>query len=119
MYGYARGIGGLAWAAALVLVLRAGLLQRVTSALAAVGRMAFSNYVLQTVCCTLFFFGYGLGYYGELSRVRLMLVWLGVTAVQVGFSLLWLRRFRFGPLEWAWRALTYGRRPPFRRARGS
>jgi uncharacterized protein len=116
LYGVVRGIGGLSWAAALVLLLRAGVLGWLLRTLAAVGRLAFSNYVLQTVCCTLFFFGYGLGYYAELSRSQLLLVWLGVTVVQVAFSLLWLRRFQFGPLEWAWRALTYWRRPPLVRA---
>jgi uncharacterized protein len=115
-YAYTRGIVGLAWAAGLLLILRAGRLRGFTAALGAVGRMAFSNYVLQTVLCTLLFFGYGLGQYARFSRAELMLVWLGVTLVQIAFSVLWLRRFRFGPLEWAWRALTYGRRPPLRLA---
>jgi uncharacterized protein len=119
LYGYLRGIGGLGWAAALVLVVRAGALRWLTAALAAVGRMAFSNYVLQTICCTLFFFGYGLGFYGQLSRAKLMMVWLGVSAVQVAFSMLWLRGFLFGPLEWAWRSLTYGRRQPMRKDGGA
>lgn len=115
-YAYTRGIVGLAWAAALILVLRAHLLRRVTTALAAVGRMAFTNYVLQTVLCTLLFFGYGFGLYGSLSRAELMLVWTGCSLVQVAFSILWLRHFRFGPLEWAWRALTYGAQPLRERA---
>lgn len=114
-YGYVRGLGGLGWAAALILVVRAGALPWLTVPLAAVGRMAFSNYILQTICCTLFFFGHGFGWYGELSRAKLMVVWLGVTAVQIAFSMAWLRSFRFGPMEWAWRSLTYGRRQPLRR----
>ncbi len=115
-YAYTRGLMGLAWAAALILVLRAGIARACTAALGAVGRMAFSNYILQTLCCTFFFFGYGFGFYGELSRSQLMLVWLAVSLIQIAFSVLWLRAFRFGPLEWAWRSLTYWKLQPFRRA---
>jgi len=114
-YPFLRLCGGLGWAALLIFCVRNGALRLLTAPLASVGRMAFSNYVLQTVCCTLLFLGYGLGHYGEYSRSKLMLVWLAVTAVQVVFSVAWLRWFRFGPLEWAWRALTYWQRPPFRR----
>lgn len=114
-YAYTRGLTGLAWAAGLILIVRAGLARALTRALAAVGRMAFSNYILQTLCCTFLFFGYGLGYYAKFSRSQLMLVWLAVTLIQVAFSLIWLRHFRFGPLEWAWRSLTYWRRQPLRR----
>lgn len=114
-YPFARGLVGLAWGATFILLVRAARLRALTGALAAVGRMAFSNYVLQTVCCTLLFFGYGLGLYASLSRSALMLVWLGVSAVQIVFSLLWLRWFRFGPLEWVWRSLTYWRLQPLSR----
>ncbi|MGE3173821.1 MAG: DUF418 domain-containing protein [Planctomycetota bacterium] len=115
-YPFLRLLGALGWAALLILVLRRGALRAVTGTLAAVGQLAFSNYVLQTVCCTVLFFGFGFGWYGDLSRAELMLVVAAVSAVQIAFSLLWLRRFRFGPLEWAWRSLTYWRRQPFRRA---
>jgi uncharacterized protein len=114
-YHYSRTLIALAWASGLLLLLRAGRLPRLSAALGAVGRMAFSNYVLQTVCCTLLFFGYGLSLYGSLSRAQTMLVVLAVTAVQVAFSLAWLAFFRFGPLEWAWRSLTYWRLQPIRR----
>src|SRR5262245_479859 len=82
-YPFLRLCGGLGWAALLLLCVRSGALRVVTAPLADVGRMAFSNYVLQTICCTLFFFGYGLGHYAEYSRSQLMLVWLAVTAVQL------------------------------------
>lgn len=115
-YAYTRGLTGLAWAAALILIVRAGLAQALTRVLGAVGRMAFSNYILQTLCCTFLFFGYGFGYYGDFSRSQLMVVWLAVSLIQIAFSVLWLRAFRFGPLEWAWRSLTYWKAQPFRRA---
>lgn len=114
-YAYSRGLVGLAWASALILIVQRGVLRWLSAPLAAVGRMAFSNYVLQTICCTLLFFGYGLGLYGSIDRGPLLLVVVGVSAVQVAFSLLWLRRFRYGPLEWAWRSLTWWQCQPMRR----
>ena len=84
----------------------------VTDALAAVGRTAFTNYLLQTVLATSVFYGHGLGLFGQLSRVELLGVVLAIWAIQVPLSVLWLRRFRFGPVEWCWRTLTYGERQP-------
>ena len=113
-YPWTRALVALGWAALVVLAVRAGRAVPVTWILGSVGRLAFSNYVLQTVCCTLWFFGYGLGHYGTQSRSELMVVVLVVTAIQVGFSGLWSRWFRIGPLEWAWRSLTYWRLQPLR-----
>lgn len=79
------------------------------------GRMALTNYIGASVISTLFFFGYGLGYWGQLSRPGQMAFVAVVFALQVAFSWLWLRHFRYGPLEWAWRALTYWHLPPMRR----
>ncbi len=75
--------------------------------LAAVGQMALTNYVMQAVICTLFFFGYGLNYFGELGYYQVFYVVAGVWVVQLTVSPLWLRWFHFGPLEWLWRSLTY------------
>jgi len=113
-YPFVRGLAGLGWAAGSILLVQRGWMRWLTTALGRVGRMAFSNYLLQTLCCTWFFFGYGLGYYGRLSRAELMLVWLGVSLVQVLASWLWLSRFRLGPVEWLWRSLTYQRWQPLR-----
>jgi uncharacterized protein len=76
--------------------------------LAAVGRTALSNYLLQSLLCTGLFYGHGLGWFGHLSRSQLWGVVGAVWVVQIVASVLWLRRFRFGPLEYAWRRLTYG-----------
>ena len=83
--------------------------------LAAVGRTALTNYLLQTILCTTIFYGHGLGWFGSVDRVGQLGVVAAVWAVQLIASPLWLRRFRFGPAEWAWRWLTYGVRPPLRR----
>ena len=82
--------------------------------LAAAGRMALTVYVTQSVIMTLLFFGYGLGLYGSVGPAIGLPIALGVFLVQVAFATWWLARFRFGPLEWAWRSLTYGEFQPFR-----
>ncbi|MCR9245272.1 MAG: DUF418 domain-containing protein [bacterium] len=115
LYPWLRGLTGLGWAALLILLLRTPLAGALGTLLGNVGRMAFTNYILQTLLCTSFFFGWGLGYFGELSRSELMIVVLVVSVVQIVFSVVWLRVFRFGPLEWLWRSLCYWQRQPMRR----
>ena len=88
----------------------------VTGALSAVGRTAFSNYILQTVIATTIFYGHGLGLFGRVSRVEQAGVVVAIWAVQIVLSVLWLRFFRFGPLEWLWRTVTYGERQPLRKS---
>ncbi len=88
--------------------------RRWTARLAAVGRMALSNYIGQTILGTLFFYGYGLGLFGRLERAALWIVVVAIWCVQLAVCPIWLRRFRFGPLEWLWRSLTYGRPQPMR-----
>jgi uncharacterized protein len=82
------------------------------SRLAAVGRMALSNYLLESVICTLIFDGYGLGLYARLGRAELLFVVFMVWASILALSPIWLRHFRFGPVEWVWRSLTYWQRQP-------
>jgi len=99
-----------------MLICRSGLLPRVRHGLAAVGRMAFTNYLLQTLICTTLFYGYGLGLFGHVGRFAQMGVVLLVWVLLVAFSAFWMRRFRFGPAEWLWRSLTYWKRQPMRLA---
>jgi len=84
--------------------------------LAAVGQMALTNYLLQTLICTTLFYGHGLGWFGRVERWQQLTIVLAVWALQLLLSPWWLGRFRFGPAEWLWRALAYGRWQPFRRA---
>jgi len=72
-----------------------------------VGRMAFSNYLMQSIICTLIFNGYGFGWFGYLERYQLYEIVVGVWLFQIAFSWLWLKLFLYGPFEWAWRSLTY------------
>ncbi|OYR55374.1 DUF418 domain-containing protein [Halorubrum halodurans] len=85
-----------------------------TRAFAAVGRTAFTNYLLQTVVATTVFYGHGLGLFGSVSRIEALGMVVAFWAIQVPLSVLWLRRYRFGPVEWLWRTLTYGERQPMR-----
>jgi uncharacterized protein len=83
---------------------------------AAAGRMAFTNYISQTLICVTLFYGYGIGFglFGTMNRIQLLAVAIVIWILQLWWSPLWLGRFRFGPLEWLWRSLTYGHRQPLR-----
>jgi uncharacterized protein len=88
---------------------------RIAHALAPAGRMALSNYLLQSLACSLIFTGYGLGLMGSVSPGFGMLIAGGLFAGQMAASAWWLRRFSYGPVEWVLRALTIGRWPAMRR----
>jgi uncharacterized protein len=122
---YVMRIGGIAnyWGSLIVacghiglvmLVVRAGALQRLMARFAAVGRMALTNYLMHSVILTTVFYGYGLGLYGSIPRFWQMGFVIGVIGVQLLLSPWWLDRYRFGPVEWLWRSLTYWKRQPFR-----
>lgn len=96
----------LGWIAVLMIVLKLGLLDRAMRGLAAVGRLALSNYLFQTLACTTIFYGHGLGLYGQLTRAELLLVVVLVWAVQVALSIWWVRYHPIGPFEAAWRSLA-------------
>lgn len=81
---------------------------------AAVGRTAFTNYLMQSVIGTLIFYNYGLGLYGKVQPFMAVLIALGIFIFQMIVSNIWLTHYRYGPFEWVWRALTYGKRPAFR-----
>jgi uncharacterized protein len=83
--------------------------------LAAVGRMALTNYLSQSLICLFIFTGAGLAWYGQLARHELYYVVLAIWAVQLVWSPVWLHHFRHGPAEWLWRSLTYCRWLPLRR----
>lgn len=82
--------------------------------LAAVGRMALTNYILQSVFGLILFREFGFGLWNELARHQLYFIVAGEWIVSIWFSVWWLRRYRFGPLEWLWRSLTYRHAQPMR-----
>ena len=104
----------LAYAAGFALLWR-GAARRWLTWFAPAGRMALTNYLTQTLIQSVLFMGWGLGLYGQMSIVWVPLASLVIFAAQVGLSRTWLTRFRFGPFEWLWRSLTYGKRQPMGR----
>lgn len=97
-----------------MLACQSGLLGWLQRPLAAVGRMALSNYLMQTVLCVLIFYGVGFGLFGRLGEFQLLFVVLAIWLAQLVISPVWLRYFRFGPAEWLWRSLTYVKLQPMR-----
>jgi uncharacterized protein len=89
-----------------------GGLARLQAALAAVGRMALSNYLLHTLIATTIFYGHGFGLFGSVERTGQVIIVLAFWACQLVWSPIWLHYFRFGPAEWLWRSLTYWRLQP-------
>jgi len=102
---------GAAWVAAVMLACRLGARLR---PLASVGRLALSNYLLQSVLFTTVFYGHGLGLFANVERAGQVLIALGVLALQVIASMSWTRHFAVGPVEWLWRSVTLGTRVPLR-----
>ncbi|MBN1346538.1 MAG: DUF418 domain-containing protein [Phycisphaerae bacterium] len=113
-YTLGRGISAptltMFYAAGGVLLVANGVLPRLIKLFVPVGRMSLSNYLFQSLICTTICYGYGLGYFGRISPP--LGIVLGVVlffVVQVPLSAFWMTRFRFGPIEWLWRTLTYGK----------
>lgn len=101
-----RASMALGYASGVMALLSTG---RIWRGLAAAGRMALTNYLAQTLICTLFFYGYGMGYFGRLTQWQLYFFALEVAMVQVVFSVIWLRYFNYGTAEWLLRRLTSGK----------
>jgi uncharacterized protein len=99
---------------AMMLIIQSGAIEWLTRRLAAVGRMALSNYLTHSIVCTTLFYGYGFGLFGTINRTGLFGIVLAIWTFQLIVSPIWLRHFRFGPAEWLWRSLTYWRLQPMR-----
>lgn len=105
----------IGYASAIILLVNSGRLHWLADRLAAAGQMALSNYLATSIVMTTIFYGYGLGWFAQLSRAQLYLPVLGMWAAILLWSRPWLRRYRFGPVEWAWRSLARGQWQPMRR----
>ncbi len=116
IYPFQRILLVMAHTAALILMFKSGFASNLFNRLVAVGRMALTNYISHSVICTLFFFGYGLNYYGEFDYYQIYFVVLAIWIFQLIISPIWLKHFQFGPMEWLWRSLTYWKLQPMRRA---
>jgi uncharacterized protein len=105
----------LGYVGLVMLICKGGHLAGLTSRLAAVGRMAFTNYLLHTIICTTIFYGHGFGLFGRVERLGQLAIVVAIWVFQLIVSPIWLRHFRFGPFEWLWRTLTYMKLQPMRR----
>lgn len=96
-------------------ICKTGALKWLRERLAAVGRMAFTNYLTESILMTFVFYGWGLGYFAQIDRFNQLFLVLGVWVLILIISPIWLRHFKYGPAEWLWRSLTYREKQPFRR----
>ncbi|MGH8027193.1 MAG: DUF418 domain-containing protein, partial [Pseudoxanthomonas sp.] len=108
---------GIAYATGFALLFLRAPCRRYLRLLAPVGRMALTNYLTQTAVCVSVFYGVGLGVGPGYGIAGILLAWILLFGAQVLLSRWWLSRYRFGPMEWLWRSLTYGRRQPLSGAR--
>jgi len=105
----------LGYGALLLLLLRRATWRKSLGIFAPLGRMAFTNYLTQSIVFSTLFYGYGFGLLGKFGYVAMALIGTAFYVLQGFVSTIWLRHFRFGPFEWAWRSLTYGQLQPMRR----
>lgn len=98
----------------IIFLMKTSLGKKVLMPFAAVGRTAFTNYLLQSIIATTIFYSYGLGLYGKINPFVGFLISLAIFLCQLMISNLWLRCFKYGPLEWLWRSATYMKLPPLK-----
>ena len=115
--GYAVGVPALALgiAAMVAMLWQSKAWSRILAVLAPVGRMALTNYLLQTVICVTLFYGYGFALFGRFGAVTATAIALAIFAFQIVLSTFWLKNFNYGPMEWIWRQLTYRQRLSLRK----
>lgn len=125
-YEYAKGVSfnfyqvqrmlrSLGFFGLIMLLYKSGWFKWLFALFRPVGQMAFTNYLMQSFIGALFFYGIGLNYFGKLERHELYIYTGVVWIIQIIWSHIWLRYFRFGPLEWLWRSLTYWKKQPIRK----
>ncbi|MCY3548091.1 MAG: DUF418 domain-containing protein [Gemmatimonadetes bacterium] len=116
LFNYVGSVGVcLGYLALVMLAVQSGWLAGLQRRLAATGRMALTNYIAQSVICTLIFYGHGLGLFERVGAPGRLGIVVGIWVLQLLWSPWWLARYRFGPLEWVWRSLSYMERQPLRR----
>ncbi len=116
-YDIGRFFVAIGYIGVVMLICKAEVLSWLRSSLAAVGQMALTNYLSHTIFCNILFMGFGFGLVGEFERYQIYYVVFAIWLFQLFVSPLWLRHFRFGPIEWLWRSLTYGKKQPIRARR--
>jgi uncharacterized protein len=117
VWNYAGAVfASIGYAAVLILIVKRRALPAIRRSLAAVGQMALTNYLIHSSVASIVFLGWGFGLAGRLDYAEQLLFVAAVWLAQLVLSPIWLAKFRFGPVEWVWRSLTYGQRQPMRRS---
>jgi len=104
----------LAYASLVMIFVQKEWLKSIMKMFAVVGRMALSNYLLQSLLLGILFYGYGMGYYARVSQNWLYVIVLEMAIIQIVFSVFWLKYYYMGPVEWLISSISKGRRQPFR-----
>ena len=115
LYEISRAIRSIGIFGLIMLLFKSGWFKWLFSLMRPVGQMAFTNYLMQSLLAGLFFYGVGFGMFGKLQRYELYYVVAAIWILQIIYSHIWLKYFRFGPLEWLWRSLTYLKKQPLRK----
>ncbi len=102
-----------AYVSMIILGAQAGFWKKVLTPVGEAGKMALTNYLSQTLICVIIFYGFGFGLYGRVSVSAGILITIAIFLVQVAWSNAWMRKFKYGPMEWFWRLLTYRKKQPF------
>ncbi|MEC5146122.1 DUF418 domain-containing protein [Chitinophaga sp. 212800010-3] len=100
---------GIFYIATIIRLLRCTTWQRILLPFQAAGRMAATNYLLQSVICVSVYYSFGGGLYAGIGPLAILWIWATIFVVQLAVSSWWMSHFRFGPVEWLWRSLTYGK----------
>jgi uncharacterized protein len=106
---------GLCYVSGIVILFINGKARLWADYFAPIGRMALTNYLLQSIICAILFHSYGFGLYGQVEVWQGIVLTFIIFVLQVIFSRWWLTRFRFGPFEWLWRSFTYFKLQPMRK----
>jgi uncharacterized protein len=115
LWNYAGAVfASIGYAAALIWIVKRELMAGLRRRLAAVGQMALSNYLFHSIIASVLFLGWGFGLAGDFDYAVQLLIVVAIWIVQLIVSPIWLQNFRYGPAEWLWRTLTYGRVQPMR-----
>lgn len=118
-YGISRTFRAIGIFGLIMLLYKSGWFKWLFALMRPVGQMAFTNYLMQSLLVGLLFYGVGFGMFGKLQRYEMYYVVAATWILQITWSHAWLRYFRFGPLEWLWRSLTYWKKQPFRKEKNS
>ena len=115
LWNYAGAVfASIGYAATLIWIVKREAMAGLRRRLAAVGQMALSNYLFHSITASVVFLGWGFGLAGRFDYAAQLLIVVGIWIVQLIISPIWLQSFRYGPAEWLWRTLTYGRAQPMR-----